>query len=153
MEKDFKIVVSGDKWLQFGAITTSRAINELIEECERSLILTIYIINNKDILDQIERALIRNIKIDIYMYELDKRFEWATFKINKLNEIFSNLNVYISSVEFIHAKVLIADGHLTLIGSANLTKQGLSTNYELGILLDNEEIAYKVKKIIRNLKK
>ena len=151
MIDDYKIVVSGDKWLDYGAITTSRAITELIEGSKESLVLTIYIINNEDILQKIRDALIRNVIIDIYMYKMENKHQWAYTIIEDLDKEFSNLHVFVSTDEFIHAKVLIADGQSTLIGSANLTPSALSTNYELGIQLNSEEIAWDVNKIIKNL--
>jgi cardiolipin synthase/putative cardiolipin synthase len=40
-----------------------------------------------------------------------------------------------------HAKMLIVDQELCYIGSANLTVTSLSTNFELGIVLDGPEVA------------
>ena len=50
----------------------------------------------------------------------------------------------VTTVPGLHAKVFIADDHLAIVTSANLTKAGLDTNAEYGVRLDDEGIVQQV---------
>jgi len=57
----------------------------------------------------------------------------------------SNLRVYFCYTDEVdpdnlpHAKVLIVDAKKGYLGSANFTKQGLTSRFELGVRLDEEQ--------------
>lgn len=155
MKYNYEIVATGDKWMGYGVKTTSRAVDELIDKSEKSLLFTIYIITDKNILKKIIAALERGVNVEVFLYrgeEFDQ--QGIASEISKLEKKYENFKVYIgSSDEFIHSKVLISDKHSILIGSANLTSKGLSSNYELGILIDDEDVSFKVESIIKKLRK
>lgn len=149
---EYNIVVSGSKWVQGNVLSTEKAIKKLIDESYETLLLTIYIITNEELLEHIVNALKRKVEVEIYVYESDDlEFKKVLNKLKNLGDSYSNLKLHISTEEFIHSKVLIADTMNVIIGSANLTKKGLKSNYELGILLKDEEIAYDVERIIKRL--
>lgn len=54
-------------------------------------------------------------------------------------------NASVSSLHRLHAKVFVIDERISLIGSANLTGGGLRENYEYGAMIDDEELALKVR--------
>lgn len=151
LQQNYEIVVSGEKWVGNGVKSTSQVINDLIEDSFENLILTIYIITNDNVFKTIKNALKRGVKVEIFMYKGEKFYKNIAPRIIELKDEFTNFKVYESNEEFIHAKVLISDKHNILIGSANLTKNGLSSNYELGILIDDENVCYNVERIIKRL--
>ena len=149
---DYKLIVSGTKWIQGNVLSTEKAIKQIIDESYGTLLMTIYIFTNEELLKHIVDALNRNVDIEIYVYENDDlQYKKILYKLKSLENVYSNLNLHISVEEFIHAKVLIADTVNVIIGSANLTHNGLKSNYELGIFLKDEEIAYDVERIIKRL--
>lgn len=148
---DYNIIVSGSKWVQGNVLSTERAIKNLIDNTYDTLLLTIYIITNEELLDRIIDALNRDVNVEIFMYEGEELNSSVLNKIKDLTDIYPNLVLHISTEEFIHAKVLVADTSNVIIGSANLTKSGLRSNYELGILLKDENIACDVERIIKRL--
>ena len=95
------------------------------------------------------------------------RFCSAIIVINRLNEQpsevvsklvnLANEFSYMSIYEFpssegvdLHAKIIVADHNRALVGSSNLSKRGIFTNYEMGILIDGQlaaTVANKVNKL------
>lgn len=151
MENSIKVVASGKKWIGSGIVSTSTIIKELINKSKTNLLITSYVLSNFETITLIESALERGITIDLFIYKFmlnDNIYK----KIISLNEKFNGLNLYMSKeYEFLHSKVLISDKTEILIGSANLTKNGLTTNYELGVLIKNPQIAYEIEKVIKKI--
>ena len=54
MKNNYELVASGEKWIKSDVKSTFRAISEIIDKTQSSLILTIYIITNKDILEKVK---------------------------------------------------------------------------------------------------
>lgn len=151
MKNNYELVASGEKWIRSDVKSTYRAINEIIEDTKSSLILSIYIISNDEILEKIKDALDRNVEVEVFIYSHADVFTNITKKILKLKEEYFNIRVYEVTEKLLHAKVLISDKRHTLIGSANFTAKAMHDNYELGILVDDAELAYNAEKIIKGL--
>lgn len=151
MKDNYELVASGEKWIRSDVKSTYRAIKEIIEDTKSSLILTIYIISNKEILEKIQDALDRSVDVEVFINNEERIYSDAKNKILKLKEEYYNIKVYEVSEKVLHAKVLISDKRHTLIGSANFTVKAMHENYELGILVDDAELAYNAEKIIKGL--
>jgi len=64
---------------------------------------------------------------------------------DKLPEFFYDpRTVEPDSVESLHAKCVVVDERLTLIGSANFTNRGQTRNIEIGVLIEDEDFAKQV---------
>jgi phosphatidylserine/phosphatidylglycerophosphate/cardiolipin synthase-like enzyme len=151
MDSGANIVATGNKWIGYGIKPTSSAIKELINSANKSLLLTIFILTDRMILEHIQKALNRGVKVEVFIHN-DKDFSNSIMDdILELEEKYPHMKVFIVSEDFMHAKVLISDKKSLLIGSANLTRSGLSKNYELGITLNNPKIAYDLERIIKRL--
>lgn len=151
MDNSIKVVASGKKWIGSGTILTSTVVEELINQSKTSLLITSYVLSDYNIINLIKNALERGITIDLFIYK-EILNENILKKIQSMNNEFIGLNLYLSKEEeFIHSKVLISDKTEVLIGSANLTNSGLTTNYELGVLIKNPQIAYEIEKIIKKI--
>lgn len=148
---DYNIIVTGSKWVKGNVLSTERAIKNLIDGAFKTLVLTIYIITNEELLNNITDALKRKVNVEIFLYESDELNRNVLNKIKDLTKDYPNLTLHISTEEFIHAKVLVADTSNVIIGSANLTNKALKSNYEMGILLKDENIAFDVERIIKRL--
>lgn len=151
MDSEPQIVATGDKWIGYGVKTTSSAIHEIIDNSKKSLLLTIYIISEDNILNKIRIALNRGVKVEIFIHDDKDFYKSIMDKLLELQKKYNYIEIFSGSDEFMHAKVLISDKKDVLIGSANLTKSGLSNNYELGILLEDRKIAYELEMIIKRL--
>lgn len=151
MKNNYELVASGEKWIKSDVKSTFRAITEIIDKTQSSLILTIYIITNNDILEKVKEALDRNVGVEVFIYKDKEVYTDVAHKIFKLSEEYYNIVVYEVTEKTLHAKVLISDKKQTLIGSANFTGKAMHDNYELGILVDDAELAYNAEKIIKGL--
>ncbi|MHA1195194.1 MAG: phospholipase D-like domain-containing protein [Promethearchaeota archaeon] len=146
------IVSTGEKWVGYGIRSFSSIVEEMINDAEREIIMTIYIISDIKIIRNIKKALDRGISIEIYIYFPE------IFPVSKaINEIldfkneYRHLKIYKIPDKILHAKVLITDSFKVLIGSANLTLGGMIKNYELGVLIKNGRIAQKIITLLKRI--
>jgi len=75
------------------------------------------------------------------------------FKEKELTSLISIRNYYVktgSTFYSIHSKIIIVDNNKCYIGSANLTSSSMSSNLELGVILENNDVKT-VKRIFNNL--
>lgn len=52
----------------------------------------------------------------------------------------------------LHAKVLVVDRKTAVLGSANFSKGGLTNHYEIGILIENVDLAWTLASLVDDLK-
>ena len=151
MDNSIKVVASGKKWIGSGTILTSTVVEELINQSKTSLLITSYVLSDYNLINLIKNALEGGITIELFIYK--KILNENIFKkILSMNNKYIGLNLYLSrEEEFIHSKVIIRDKTEVLIGSANLTNSGLTTNYELGVLIKNPQVAYEIEKVIKKI--
>lgn len=145
------IVVSGEKWVGYGIKSTLFTICDLLDSSEEKIILTIFVLTSDIILEKIKKALNRGVGIEIY---IDKQLtpEKILAELYKLDSQCDYLSLYVAkNKEFIHSKIIISDYKKVYIGSANLSENGLISNYELGVLIEDVEIALDVENIIKKL--
>jgi cardiolipin synthase len=153
MEADVIPVATGDAWIGYGVRSFKSVISELIENAEKELILTVYILTNVNIVSALSTALERGVRVTIYLYDDGKDIT----KSNAVREILALCEEYpyliIKKVEkrVLHAKVIVADGRKVLSGSANLTYPALINNYELGFLIENVTVAGKMIELIKKV--
>lgn len=62
------------------------------------------------------------------------------YDIESLLKLWSKFDVRVSSLGKLHAKAYIADDKIAFLTSANLTRGGLSENYEYGVILRDSEL-------------
>lgn len=146
---EIEIVATGEKWEGKDVRATSEVIKELIKSTNNSLILTAFILSDENVFDQLQMALDRGISVDLFINNPNKRISRFIDDIIQLEKEYINLKVYMIKDVVFHSKVLVSDGKQVLIGSANFTKSGLLTNYELGVLIKNPKTAFEIERVIR----
>ena len=123
-----------------------------MNKAENNILVTIYILSDKAIINSIKNALKKKILVEIFIYLSDKSQNKKISKeFYKLGEQYKNLKIHEVNEKLLHAKVLVVDYKYVLIGSANLTFGGMVKNYELGVLIDDEEIARKVMHLVKKV--
>jgi len=148
---DIDVIVSGEKWVGYGFKSTSSTVYDLIDSAEKNLILTIFVLSSFTVFEKIKKALNRGVRIDIYIYNKLTPKEILS-ALNDLNYQCKYLTLYTAKDdEFIHSKIIICDKKKVYIGSANLSDSGLSTHYELGVLIEDSKIAYEVETVVEKL--
>lgn len=147
-----QIIASGDKWIGYGIRTFPAVVKELIDKSEKSIIITIYMISDKIIIDNIKNALKRNVLVELFIYYPTPEINFnATNELSELTGRYTNLRIHKVEKKMLHAKVLVVDYKYLMIGSANLTFGGMIKNYELGVLIEDKEIASEVASLIKKV--
>lgn len=153
MMNEYALVASGEKWIGEGIKSSANIISDLIDLSYNSLTLTIFLLFDPKIWIKIKSAVERRVKVEIFIYEQhDTKYRGLIDEVIEYS--FRNpsyLKVHKTNDDYIHSKVIIADGSKVYLGSANLTQNGLSQNYELGVFVKNKDFAFDLEKIIRRL--
>lgn len=146
-------VATGEKWIGYGVRSFQSIIHELISKASNELVMTVFVLTSMDIVDDVGNALQRGVGVEIYLCsEVMQEQNDALLSILKLKDEFDYLKLYQITEEMLHAKVLVADGHKVLSGSANFTFSGMFKNYELGFLVNDSTIAMQILTLIKRLK-
>lgn len=145
-------VATGEKWVGYGIRSFSSIIAEIMNCAEKELVMTVYVISDRDTVKNIKSALERGISVEIFVYLPDPAHRTGAIdEIFRLKDEYSYLTVHTIQDKILHAKVLVADGRKVLAGSANPTFGGMVKNYELGLLVEDSRIAQKILTMLRRL--
>jgi cardiolipin synthase len=140
-----QFLATGPKLLKAGVRAIEPVIEELIQqaECEIHIVAYMFTTQALHILDLLEKAAERGIKITIVINRLASQEEQVRARLEFLNHKFH----YVRLVNFsdisggqLHAKIVAVDRKRAVIGSANLSKGGMVTNYEIGVLIEGESV-------------
>ena len=86
------------------------------------------------ILDELDSVNKRgNIKVKVITRLVKEDIETGFTDLNKLRALRENYGAEIRYNNNLHAKMIIVDGKVAVISSANITESGLKVNYEAGI--------------------
>ncbi len=141
--KNVQILATGPELIKEGIRGIEPVIQEIISQAQNEIHLTAYLITPQaaSILDMLEMAAGRGVKITIVINCLESQDDKIKTRLKKLNERFSHvkiINFCDSEGRQLHAKVIICDRKKAVIGSANLSWGGMVTNYEVGVLVEGE---------------
>jgi phosphatidylserine/phosphatidylglycerophosphate/cardiolipin synthase-like enzyme len=158
-DADVKVVVTGIDWMGGGVGSIESAMRQLFQDAKHEILLTVYTITSSaDMLfDWLEFALSRGVEIKMVVNRLE---DLTPVVINKLRQ-FANSYPYFNLYNFtsddsvdLHAKLIVVDRQKAIVGSSNLSRRGLLTNYELALTVEGEiatEIANTVDRLIGTL--
>ena len=152
MTANVEIVASGYRWVGYGIRSFLSEIREMLITARNEVSMTVYIINDMEIVELIKKAIDRGVFVEIFIYIPDHSgITDAATKILGMKDRYPNLKVIEVNDEVVHAKVIVMDGRKVLVGSANPTHAGFVTNYELGLVVESVEIAQKITLLLRRL--
>lgn len=134
-----QVVSSGPNY-QFHTIKDT--ILELIIKAEKSIhIETPYFIPDEPILDALKIALVSGVKVKIVIPSVgDHAFVyWANqYFYGELIELGAQIYKYKDG--FIHSKLIVVDGEIALVGTANFDYRSMYQNFEISLLILGETI-------------
>lgn len=152
MIKIVTLVATGDKWVGYGTRSFASVVAGMINKAENEIILTIYILSDNNVICAIEKALKNGVKIEIYIYKDDNQFRrGAIERLSKLGKIYPHLSLFVVTEDVLHAKVLVTDRKVSLVGSANFTLGGFVKNYELGVMIEDKDISLRIYNMLRRI--
>ncbi|MEW2401589.1 DISARM system phospholipase D-like protein DrmC [Streptomyces sp. NPDC046862] len=126
-----QVVVSGPMSASLTARLTSGVAVEVIRSADTSLLIASFAAHGaRDVVTEIGRAVRRGVRVDLLLEE-------STQASAAFASLPDEVHVWhrMGASGVLHAKLVAADRHTALLGSANLTDRALSDNIELGVVL------------------
>ena len=155
-DTSLELAVSGSAWLGKGDISIWTMIEECVSAAEEEISIAAYSVseNSYMIFDLIEKVLQRGLRVLILINRLNSQPPVVKSRLISLNDNFLNLKLLSfepsNKAEDLHAKIIVIDRSIALIGSANLTWKGLVNNHEI-MLRFNGNTAWKLGNLIDRL--
>lgn len=146
-------VATGEAWVGYGVRSFRSVISELITSANAELIMTVYLLTSREIVNEIKGALSRGVLVTVYLYDDEKKITktGAVGNIYKLQKEYPYLNICRIKNKVLHAKILVADCKKVLVGSANFTQPAMVNNYEMGFLIEDTAVAGQVIDLIQKM--
>ena len=136
-----KIAVTGTAWMGGGVGSVQSAIEELLSQADEEILIAIYEITEgaNEFLDKVRACLARGIRVTFIINRYDDKPLLIRNKLESLKNLFPYFEVlnFIpeSGSDDLHAKLIVVDRSCALVGSANLTWNGLIGNHELAVVV------------------
>lgn len=142
-DADVRVVVTGTAWMGGGIGSIESALELLFREAKQEVALTAYSISTgADLLfDWMEAALARGVQINLIINHLDDHPFEVIAKLRRFVATYAHLHLYdfrSAGEADLHAKVIVADRRMALIGSSNLSRRGLLANHEMAVLIQGD---------------
>ncbi|MET7702313.1 DISARM system phospholipase D-like protein DrmC [Streptomyces sp. NPDC005485] len=126
-----QVVVSGPTGASLAGRLTSGVAVEVIRSADTSLLVASFAAHGaRDVVTEIARAVDRGVRVDLLLEE-------STQASAAFAALPDEVHVWhrLDTSGVLHAKLIAADRHTALLGSANLTDRALTNNIELGVML------------------
>lgn len=149
---DITLLGSGSRWIGSGIRSFKEVIREVLSEAHSQIVMTAYSINDYDTLECLYRATENGVKVEIYVFTGDNRNIKTMEELKKISMKNGKMSVIEINDETLHAKCVVVDDEIIVIGSANATLSGMESNYELGVKIHHPPTARLLVSVIRRLK-
>ncbi len=115
---------------------------------EEVLITTPYFIPGETMLDAINMACLSGVKIKLLVpMHSDSFIVNAAAKSYYAAILDCGVEIYLYKKGFIHAKTIVADGKLAVVGTANMDHRSFELNFELNAMVYDTKLAGELKKV------
>ena len=111
------------------------------------LITTPYFIPGESIMDALSIAALSGLSVKLLVPGVsDSKIVNAASKSNYNDLLKAGVEIYLYQKGFVHAKTMVTDGMLTMIGTANMDNRSFLLNFEVNALIYDSEIAIQMRK-------
>ena len=146
--------MTGTEILVDGVRGTESVIRDIVTGARSEIHVMAYVVSRHAtwLLDDIRNALDRGITTTLVINRLQTQDSVTRNQLCAWSRLYPHfmLRSYDEDGKSVHAKVVVADRNLAVVGSANFSWHGMATNYEVGVLLEGKE-AWTLSKIVDNL--
>lgn len=157
-KNNIKVVVTGTEWMGSGVGSIETVMSELFSKAQNEIYISVYSIGTSSdlVFEWIEKALSRGVKIKMIINRLNEQPLQIKEKLKTLLLNFPHFELFeFNSSEGVdlHAKVIVTDHNKALVGSSNLSRRGLISNFEMGLLVEGAAaniVANTLNKLFRN---
>ena len=123
--------------------------NAIVLAQSQVLIVTPYFVPTNDILKALRSAARRGVDVRIILpQENNHRYAGMAAKALYEELLDSGARIFNRKPPFIHAKAMVVDDAVALVGTANLDVRSLELNYETTVLIADEVAVNKLKLIV-----
>jgi phosphatidylserine/phosphatidylglycerophosphate/cardiolipin synthase-like enzyme len=136
------LAVTGLGWLGAGVPAVERTLTDLLDAAEHEILLTVYSMTpgTGRVWDAIEKALATGIRCTLIANRLDEQHhDLRAMFLGLARRYPVTLRIYTftgaDDRDALHAKLVIVDRRVALVGSANLTFHGMVSAHELAIVV------------------
>ncbi len=154
------LIVTGLGWLGGGVQAIENALLGLVDGAERELALAVYAMSPgpEHLWTAIERAVDGGIRSTLIVDRFDEQDPAMRDWVHRLKSRHPHTLRVVDfrgedTNDHLHAKIVVADRRIAIVGSANLTAHGLLLAHELALLVEGpaaEEIAGRVDLLARS---
>lgn len=136
-----KVLVTGTSWIGKGIGSIETAVTRLFQETKTEISMTVYALSNSAdaVLDSIEDALARGIRVKLIINNLDRQKRKGAARLRQLSKDYPHFLLYDFKEQIeadLHAKAMVFDRRYAVVGSSNLSRRGMLINHEIAILID-----------------
>ena len=118
---------------------------------EEILITTPYFIPGDSVLDALRVAASSGLKVKLLVPgKCDSRIVNAASKAHYEDLLLAGVEIYIYQKGFVHAKTLVTDGILSMIGTANMDHRSFELNFEVNAIVYDMPFAKKMRTVFFN---
>jgi len=148
------LVVTAPPSFKIKTQTTMNAVQSLIHNAERNILITGYSLSSyfSDLEDEIIQKSQRGVFVKFFVNDIEKQSEFD--KLIRYKGRFLKIYNYHSDEDkmaALHAKVISVDKSQSLITSANLSYHGQQGNIELGTLIESKDVAKQIDEVFTQL--
>lgn len=119
------------------------AFTYLIDRASSSITMYAQSISDYKILDALTNAARRGVRVSILVAKAPRDNQFDRLKN-------AGVNIEVSKHYYIHAKAMIIDNQMAVVGSINLTRQSLDDNRELAVITQNPAIIKTLNNTFKN---
>ena len=120
-------------------------------EAERSVrLITPYFLPGDDLLRALRMAALRGVSVELVVPE--KSNHWYTTWAGRAlydDLLEAGVRLYERKPPFVHAKAMVVDGRMAVVGTANLDWRSLASNFETSLVVYGTDFASRVGMFIR----
>ena len=136
------ILATGPELVRDGARAIEPVIEELMLDAKAEIHIVAYLFTSQAsrFLRLLRETAERGIRLTIVVNHLEAQDRTVRDRLLFLAEKFAHVTVtsFTKNGAQLHAKTVVADRKRAVVGSANFSWGGMTTNYELGVLLEGD---------------
>lgn len=125
------------------------SLMQVIGMAEHEILITSpYFIPGESILDAINMALLSGVKVKLLVpKESDSAIVNAAARSYYRSILDCGAEIYLYKKGFVHAKTLVADGQLAIVGTANMDHRSFELNFEVNAMIYDKKIAKQLRDV------
>jgi cardiolipin synthase len=155
MKDDFLVAVTGLAWMGSGIGSIESAMEQLFHDAEHEILITTYSMSSAAdlFIDWLEASLAKGILIRIAINKFAEQPRDVVTRFTKIMNIYPHCYLYSyegDETQDLHAKVIVADRKVAIVGSSNISRHGFITNHELAVVIrgnNAEKVAFALDKL------